>query len=183
MMCGLLVAACAKHEDNKASPGSNPEPNAAPGAAATPAAPHAGATKKVVLETLAIEVDAPTCAEVTPIDPSVASVSPDLPTCAIPFPGAVFSKLAAELEPSSLVDEIKNAQADTRKPEITRKETLPTGWAIEWKTLATADSPAEVGIKAHYKIDGAVITCQWHGSEPDRADVIWRICASAHKKA
>ncbi len=80
----------------------------------------------------------------------------------------------------SLDDQVTIMLQETPKPEITHKETTPTGWIIDSQTPATSDMPALFGVLARY--NGPELACRGEQKDATRAPMLRRICASARKK-
>lgn len=169
----VIAAACGKSTGDPV-PAKDPPP--------APAPALAPATKKLAVDALGIEVDAPSCAEATQIDPGSVGVGPDTPACPIAFPGVVFTRTLDNIA-ESLDDQVKAVMLDDPKPTITRKDKTATGWIVAWKTPATADSPARPGINVRYEFAGTKLACiAWGPYTDEQARVLAAICTSARPK-
>ena len=173
LVLGMLCA-CKKTEQPAPAAAPPAKPSAQPAATAT--------TKWIAIDALGIEVEAPACADLTPIDADSFGVGPDTPACPIAFPGVVFTRDLTQIA-ATVEEQARTAESGPSPPQITRKDKTATGWILEWKTAATADSPARPGINERYHLAGHDFACIAFGPYTDeQMHVLESICTSARAK-
>jgi hypothetical protein len=176
LFCAVLVAGCGKKTEDKPPAPSESKPSGAP----TPAAaPPAGAKKWVALTTFGIEVEAPACAEETKISDTLASVSPQDPSCDIPFPGVAYQQDVPNAA-ATLDEELALVAADSEKPAVTRKDTTATGWVVEWKY--PTESERQFGLIALHKIGAKTLMCNAAAKTASDLDKLRPLCLAIREK-
>ena len=154
---------------------------AAPTANKPPAPSTTGGTKWVPLQKLGFEVEAPACAEETEIMPDSESVTPKDPDCSVPFPGAVFI-VGTTPVPATMKEQLDLVASDGRKPKVTRQDTLPTGWIVEWSAPASGDDAALYAAAARHTFGSHSVACMVSASKPEDLAVLSRLCTSVREK-
>lgn len=186
----LMFCACG-HADDKSGAGSasvTPKTTTAEKAAVavtppTVAAADKAAKKVLAVDALGLEVDAPSCAEVTAIDKDNQSITPNNNTCSVPFPGVVISRGGNMAALPALDDQLKAIKATVTTAEITTHEKTATGWHLAFKTPATADSPAQQSLQVYTKVGSTDFSCIASGAYDDaKLAVLTDICTSLRAK-
>jgi hypothetical protein len=138
--------------------------------------------KWLAIDALGVEVQALRCAELTPIDGKNFGVGPATHDCPIAFPGVVFSTDLSQIA-QTLEQEVAYIKTDASPPRVTRAETTPTGWVVEWIRDASPDSPTRPGINQRYHVAGHDFACIAYGSyTPEQMRQLVEICASVRAK-